>query len=50
MTYDDSRSGSVLLIDDIVDSGWTMTVVADLLRANGAAEVFPLALATAGGS
>jgi ATP-dependent DNA helicase RecQ len=45
-----SHTGPVLLIDDIVDSGWTLTIVADLLRKNGAVEVFPLALATAAGS
>jgi ATP-dependent DNA helicase RecQ len=38
-------AGSVLLIDDMVDSRWTMTVGAWLLRKHGAAEVFPLALA-----
>lgn len=35
----------VLLIDDRVDSGWTMTVAARLLRRAGAAEVLPLTLA-----
>jgi ATP-dependent DNA helicase RecQ len=38
-------AGSVLLIDDMVDSRWTMTVGAWLLRKSGASEVFPLALA-----
>ena len=38
-------AGSVLLIDDMVDSRWTMTVGAWLLRKHGAGEVFPLALA-----
>jgi ATP-dependent DNA helicase RecQ len=37
--------GPVLLVDDMVDSGWTMTVAAWLLRKNGSGEVFPLALA-----
>ena len=41
-------SGSVLLIDDMVDSRWTMTVAAWLLRTNGSGEVFPLALALTG--
>jgi len=41
-------SGSVLLIDDMVDSRWTMTVAAWLLRKNGSGEVFPLALALTG--
>lgn len=36
----------VLLIDDIVDSGWTLTVIAALLRRAGSGPVFPLALAT----
>ncbi len=41
-------SGPVLLVDDMVDSRWTMTVAAWLLRAHGGAEVFPLALALTG--
>ena len=42
--------GPVLLVDDIVDSGWTMTVCAWLLRKHGCGEVHPLALSKAGGS
>jgi ATP-dependent DNA helicase RecQ len=38
-------SGSVLLVDDIVDSRWTMTVVGALLRQAGSGPVFPIALA-----
>jgi len=37
--------GPVLLVDDMVDSRWTLTVVSTLLRAGGSGEVFPLALA-----
>ena len=37
----------VLLIDDIVDSGWTLTVVAAVLREAGSGPVHPLALADA---
>ena len=37
--------GPVLLVDDMVDSGWTFTVVAALLREAGSGPVFPLALA-----
>ena len=40
--------GPALLIDDIVDSRWTMTVAAWLLRSHGAGETYPLALAAAG--
>jgi ATP-dependent DNA helicase RecQ len=40
--------GPVLLVDDFVDSGWTMTVTARLLRQAGAPAVLPLALALAG--
>nr|WP_285725753.1 RecQ family ATP-dependent DNA helicase [Psychromicrobium sp. YIM S02556] len=40
--------GPVLLVDDRVDSGWTMTVAAQLLRRAGAAEVLPFALALEG--
>ena len=37
-------AGPVLLIDDMVDSRWTFTVVAALLRSAGSGPVFPLAL------
>jgi ATP-dependent DNA helicase RecQ len=43
---DSVRSGTVLLIDDMVDSRWTLTVAAYLLRAHGSGLVYPLALAT----
>ena len=39
------RSGPVLLVDDMVSSGWTFTVIAALLRSAGSGPVFPLALA-----
>lgn len=41
-------SGSVLLIDDLVDSRWTMTVAGWLLRSHGSGPVFPVALSYAG--
>ncbi|RKY17565.1 MAG: ATP-dependent DNA helicase RecG [Planctomycetota bacterium] len=41
--------GPLLLIDDMLDSRWTLTVAAYLLRMRGAGPVFPLALALAGG-
>ena len=41
-------AGPVLLIDDFVDSGWTMTVCARELRLAGASAVLPLALAQKG--
>ena len=37
----------VLLVDDVVDSRWTFTVAAKLLRSRGSGEVWPLALARA---
>ncbi|MEV4810589.1 RecQ family ATP-dependent DNA helicase [Micromonospora avicenniae] len=40
--------GPVLLVDDLVDSGWTMTLLARALRRAGAPDVLPLALAVAG--
>jgi ATP-dependent DNA helicase RecQ len=40
--------GPVLLVDDLVDSGWTMAMVARLVRQAGAPQVLPLALAVAG--
>lgn len=36
----------VLLVDDVVDSGWTLTLAAALLRQAGTAAVYPFALAT----
>jgi ATP-dependent DNA helicase RecQ len=39
--------GPVLLVDDRIDTGWTMTVGAMVLREAGAAAVLPLTLATA---
>lgn len=39
--------GPVLLVDDIVDSGWTLTVAGWLLRTHGSGEVHPFALAVA---
>ena len=44
-----ASAGPVLLVDDQIDSGWTMTVAAALLRDAGAAAVLPLALATTAG-
>ena len=38
-------AGPVLVLDDVLDSGWTMTVAADLLREAGAGPVLPLVLA-----
>jgi ATP-dependent DNA helicase RecQ len=38
----------VFLIDDIVDSGWTMTVISALLKQKGASHVYPIALASTG--
>ena len=42
------RRAPVLLVDDMVDSRWTMTVAAELLRSSGSGEVFPFALAKVG--
>lgn len=42
------RRGPMLLIDDMVDSRWTLTVSAWLLRTHGSGEVWPLALAETG--
>ena len=41
--------GPVLLVDDHIDTGWTMTVAAALLRDAGAPDVLPMALATVTG-
>ncbi|GLY00742.1 ATP-dependent DNA helicase RecQ [Actinoplanes sp. NBRC 101535] len=40
--------GPVLLVDDLVDSGWTMTLAGRALRRAGAPGVLPFALAVAG--
>jgi ATP-dependent DNA helicase RecQ len=40
--------GPVLLVDDVVDSGWTMVLAGRALRRAGALGVLPLALAIAG--
>ncbi|MFI9364170.1 RecQ family ATP-dependent DNA helicase [Kitasatospora sp. NPDC053057] len=43
-----TAGGPVLLVDDLVDSGWTVTVAARLLRRAGAGAVLPLVLAVQG--
>ena len=37
--------GPVLLVDDLVATGWTLTLAARALRAAGASGVLPLTLA-----
>jgi ATP-dependent DNA helicase RecQ len=44
-----NAAGPVLLIDDQIDTGWTMTVAAKLLRDAGAPAILPLALAVTTG-
>jgi ATP-dependent DNA helicase RecQ len=41
-------AGPILLVDDMVDSRWTLTVATWLLRLHGSGEVLPLALALTG--
>jgi ATP-dependent DNA helicase RecQ len=43
-----SLDGPVLLVDDQIDSGWTIALAARLLRRAGAPAVLPFALALAG--
>jgi ATP-dependent DNA helicase RecQ len=43
-------AGPVLLVDDMVDSKWTLTVAAYLLTSNGSGPVYPLALASTANS
>lgn len=38
--------GPVLLVDDMTDTGWTLTMAARVVRAAGASEVLPFALAS----
>ena len=40
----------VLLVDDVVDSGWTLTVLVALLQSRGSGIVYPVALATSANS
>jgi ATP-dependent DNA helicase RecQ len=40
--------GPVLLVDDVIDTGWTVTVAARVLRRAGAGAVLPFALAAVG--
>ena len=42
----DVPAGPVLLVDDLVVTGWTLTLAARALRAAGATEVLPLTLGT----
>jgi ATP-dependent DNA helicase RecQ len=44
----DLGDGPVLLVDDLVDSRWTLTVTGRALRRAGAAAVLPFALASVG--
>lgn len=44
----DVPSGPVLLVDDLVDSRWTITIAARALRQAGATDVLPLVLAMRG--
>jgi len=39
--------GPVLLVDDIIDSGWTLTMAGYLLRTHGSSLVYPFTLAQA---
>jgi ATP-dependent DNA helicase RecQ len=41
-------AGPVLLVDDMVDSRWTLTIAGWLLRSHGSGDVFPLGLALTG--
>lgn len=43
-----ATSDAILLVDDVIDSGWTMTLAARALRRAGAANVMPFGLATTG--
>jgi ATP-dependent DNA helicase RecQ len=43
-----AATGPVLLVDDVVDSGWTMTLAARNLRLAGVPAVLPFALAVVG--
>ena len=42
-------NGPVLLVDDIIDLGWTLAMAGYLLRNNGSGPVYPFTLARATG-
>lgn len=44
----DLRGQPILLVDDLLDTGWTMTVVGRLLKAAGAGQVMPFTLGLSG--
>lgn len=44
INYQEVQPGSVFLIDDMVDSRWTVTIITALLRQSGSGLVFPVAL------
>ena len=46
-TIDRLPTGAVLLVDDIIDSGWTLTLAGWLLRQKGSGVVHPFTLARA---
>ena len=46
---EEHKGQPVLLVDDMVDSGWTLTLLAALLRQGEAGRVYPLALAETSG-
>ena len=50
VSADQMPTGPVLLVDDMVDSKWTLTVAAYLLTSNGSGPVYPLALASTANS
>jgi ATP-dependent DNA helicase RecQ len=43
------RKGPVFLVDDLVDSAWTLTICGKKLRYAGSGEVYPVALAEVAG-
>lgn len=45
----DLHDVQIILVDDVINSGWTFTVCSALLKEAGAKEVYPLALATING-
>jgi ATP-dependent DNA helicase RecQ len=49
MLSNETPPGCVLLVDDIIDSKWTMTIAGYLLKQHGVDRVFPFTLAMAQG-
>lgn len=42
------KNEPLFLLDDAINSGWTVTVISKLLKEKGAGNIYPIALTTTG--